>query len=240
MKTYFYRQFPFRQKWAWFTSPQDEAGVDLLNVFSYDDVSAPGFKKKLGWTSVINLQQDLGVIKSKFRQKFILEQLEKGERKGIVVKQDNNFTGFYPLYKNFRALKKIARDRYAVLKREGILFSAYHEGEMLAGGIFIGDGASLRAWVLASKRLDNVSGPERELVGQANRLIIWEAIKYAKEHGYQLFDLGGINPDSGDRSEQGLAEFKEAFGGERVQTFYYTKSYSPLLNFWLKLRRLWR
>lgn len=240
MKTYFYRQFPFRQKWIWFALPADEKRVDLLNVFSYDEVSALGFKKKMGWTSVINLEQDLEVIKSKFRQKFMVEQLEKGERKGIVVKQDSNFTGFYPLYKNFRALKKIARDRYTVLKREGILFSAYHEGEMLAGGIFIGDGVNLRAWVLASKRLDGVSGPERELVGQANRLVIWEAIKYAKANNYNIFDLGGINPESTDRAEQGLAEFKEAFGGERVPTFYYTKSYSPVLNFWLKIRRLWR
>lgn len=240
MKSYFYRRFPFRHRWVWFGRPQDERGVALLNVFSYDDVDAPGFKKKAGWTSVIDLNQSLEEIKAKFRQKFVVEQMEKGERKGVVVKQDSNFAGFYPLYKNFRALKKIARDRYAILKRDGILFSVYCEGEMVAGGIFIGDGEHLRAWVLASKRLDGVSGPEREAVGQANRLVIWEAIKYAKGHGYRRFDLGGINPAALDRGEQGLAEFKEAFGGERVQTFYYTKVYSRPLHFWLKLRRRWR
>lgn len=240
MKTYFYRQFPFRQRWVWFGAPQEEKNIDLLNVFSYDDVLGLGFKKKVGWTTVIKLDQDLETIKSKFRGKFITEQLEKGERKGIVAKQDHNFAGFYPLYKNFRALKKIARDRYAVLKKEGILFSAYQQEEMLAGGIFIGDGTYLRAWVLASKRLDGVSGPERELVGQANRLVIWSAIKYAKGNNYQIFDLGGINPESADRAEQGLTEFKEAFGGERVRTFYYTKVYSRWLRFWLKLRRRWR
>lgn len=240
MKSYFYRQFPFRQRWVWFAKPAEVSNVDLLNFFSYDEVDLPGFKKKSGWTSIIKLDQDLEIIKSKFRHKFITEQLEKGERKGIQVKLDNNFTDFYPLYKNFRTLKKIARDRYQVLKREGILFSAYRDGEMIAGGIFIGDGTFLRAWVLASKRLDDVTGPERELIGQANRLVIWSAIKYAKENNYQRFDLGGLNPEATDRAERGLAEFKESFGGERTKTFYYTKIYSPWLRFWLKLRRRWR
>jgi hypothetical protein len=35
-------------------------------------------------------------------------------------------------------------------------------------------------------------------------------------------------------------EFKEAFGGERLKTFYYTKINSPWLKIWLKLRQLWR
>lgn len=238
MKSYLYRRFPFRQRWIWFGQPQDDPAVSSLTVFSYDDVDAPGFKKKAGLTTVIKLTNDISEIKARFRPKFITEQLTKGERKGIDVKQDNNFAGFYHLYKNFRSRKGIARDRYAVLRREGILFSAYYQGEMLSGGVFMGDGVYLRAWVLASKRLAGVAGPERELVGQANRLVIWAAIKFAKENGYHLFDLGGIDFQATDRAAKGLTEFKEAFGGERVKTFYYTKIYSCWLRFWLKLRRM--
>jgi len=93
-----------------------------------------------------------------------------------------------------------------------------------------------RAWVLASKRLDNVSGRFREIIGQANRMVIWQAIMFAKDHGYRSFDLGGIAPDDDNKEQRSLAEFKEAFGGERKKAYYYFKVYSRLLKFLMKLK----
>jgi lipid II:glycine glycyltransferase (peptidoglycan interpeptide bridge formation enzyme) len=94
----------------------------------------------------------------------------------------------------------------------------------------------MRAYVLASGRFSG-DGREREIIGQANRMVIWEAMKYAKQQGYKLFDLGGINPESTVQWERTLAEFKESFGGERKACYYYSKVNSPVLRLLLKLRR---
>ena len=94
----------------------------------------------------------------------------------------------------------------------------------------------MRALVLASGHHGG-DGKERELIGQANRLLLWQAIKYAKESGRQYFDLGGISPQSKNPKLVSLAEFKEAFGGQRQKCYYYFKVYSPLIKWWMRLRR---
>ena len=94
----------------------------------------------------------------------------------------------------------------------------------------------IRAWALASLRVGEKDGKIRDIIGQANRMIIWEAIKHAKSEGFEFFDLGGINPNSEKQKDIFLAQFKEAFGGERKECFYYYKVYSKLLKFLMKLR----
>lgn len=225
----------FKKSWYWFTDPFDINQVAMVNFFSYNKVESAGFFRKEGMTTVIDLNQNLEIIFSKMRNNFIIKQIRKGERNGIVVKQDNNFEEFEKIYKVFRQSKNLKKDNYNIFVKNGILFSAYHEDKMIAGGIFIYDGVNIRAWVLASLR--KVSDPKyREIIGQANRMVISEAIKYAKHNGYSLFDLGGINLESSDIGEKTLAEFKESFGGVRIKCYYYHKVYAKLLKFWMKLR----
>jgi len=113
--------------------------------------------------------------------------------------------------------------------------AAYYKGRMIAGGIFISNGLYYRALVLAS--LHRISDShDREIIGQANRMVIWEAIKNAKHTKHQLFDLGGISPESSNKQLVSLAEFKEAFGGERKPCYYYFKIYSPLIKVWMRFR----
>ena len=107
---------------------------------------------------------------------------------------------------------------------------------MIAGGVFVSNGKFMRALILSSKH--NVSNSrDREIIGQANRLVIWQAISYAKETGHELFDLGGIAPESSKKLDITLAEFKEAFGGERKPCYYYYKIYSSLLKLLIKIKR---
>jgi lipid II:glycine glycyltransferase (peptidoglycan interpeptide bridge formation enzyme) len=235
MISYNYPSIIFKKKWLWFTEPEDISGVDLINIFSYQDRDIPGFKKRAGLTTIIDLNQNLDLIWQGMREGFIRKQIEKGIRNEVMIVQDRNFDEFKRIYKSFRKDKGIAEDSYEVFKNYGILFSAYFKGEMIAGGIFISDDTHMRAWTLASKRFDS-DGRMREIVGQANRMVIWEAIKYAKAKGFQSFDLGGINPESKDSGEKNLAEFKEAFGGKRASQFYYHKVYSPVLRFLMRMR----
>ena len=228
----------FKKYWFWFVDPADVENVDMATFFSYNNIEAPGFKRRTRLTSIIDLSQDLDLIWSKMRKSFICRQIEKGERNGIIVKQDNNFFEFKKIYYRFRRNKKLHGDRFESFEQNGVEFSAYFSEKMIAGGIFIEGNGCMRALVLASERLGGIDGRMRDIIGQANRLLIWEAVKYAKKNGFSIFDLGGIAPDSKDKGQRTLSEFKESFGGERRNSYYYTKVYSKLLKFWLRLKKI--
>lgn len=237
MKEYFLPSLFFKKKWIWFSDPVDVTGVDAVTYFFYNDVGAPGFHKKAGWTLVIDLAPSLETLWNNMRKDFIILQIEKGGRKGIVVKQDDNFEEFRPILEEFRRNKNLGREDYRVLRKNGLLFSAYFEGKMIAGGIFINDEQYLRVWMLASKRLDPGSSVSNQIVGQANRMVLWEAIKYAKEHGMKMFDFCGIDlPEKDGDPLPSLTAYKEAFGGRRIKNFYYTKTYSKLLKFFRRFK----
>lgn len=238
MKSFFYSKFPFKKQWFYFSDPFDVPQVGAVDFFSYNRVDVPGFSQKTGLTTVIKLDKPLEEIKSLFRKKFILEQIVKGEKVGIEVSRNGKISEFCYLYRLFRKDKGLSVDQCSVVAREGIIFSAYHKNKLIAGGLFISDGKYLRAWALASCRLGvgNI-GRDREIIGWANRLVIWEAIRYAKAESFYWVDLGGINPQSEKQGEQSLAEFKEAFGGERIETFFYHKTYSPTLRLLGKIKR---
>ncbi len=237
MISYFYPSLWFKKKWVWFGQPADDRASDMITVFSYDDVELQGFRKKQGQTSVIDLSPDLLLLWQRTRQGFVQKQIEKGKVNGIEARHDANFKDFKPVYLKFRKSKGLAKDRFEVFKKNGILISAYFENKLIAGGVFIADENNMRAWVLASLR-HNTPGRMREIVGQANRMVVWQAIVLAKERGVKRFDLGGIDTDSKSPSEKGLTEFKEAFGGERKMSYYYTKVNSRLLRLLLKIRSL--
>jgi lipid II:glycine glycyltransferase (peptidoglycan interpeptide bridge formation enzyme) len=228
--------FLFKKYWFWFKDPEDVDSCDMLNFFSYHKVDKEGFKRKKSNTTLIDLRKDLEDIWGNMRKKFVRKQIVRGEKKGIVIKQDNNFKDFKKIYYDFRKKNNLTKDAYSVFVNNGLLFSAYYNDKMIAGGIFIKKKPYIRAWVLASLRTSEKEGKIREIIGWANRMLIWEVIKYAKDENYEMFDLGGINPNSKRREEISLMEFKESFGGVREKCYYYHKIYSPLLKFWIKLR----
>jgi lipid II:glycine glycyltransferase (peptidoglycan interpeptide bridge formation enzyme) len=212
--------------------------ADMVTFFSYSDVLPPaGFSKKEGLTSIINLSSGEKAVWEGMRRKFIREQIQKGERNGISIDESKDFAAFERIYASFREKKGISADNITVFKDNGLLFLARLGDETLAGGVFIYDDLSIRAWALASKRFEG-NGRMRELTGQANRMVIWEAIHWACQHGIVNFDLGGLDNSVFSGNPSTLAVFKEAFGGERKPSYFYSKIYSPLLKVMLRLSRL--
>lgn len=227
----------FKKEWFWFADPQDVKGAAWVLYFSYHDVEVPGFSKKEGWTSIIDLTPSLEELWSHIREKYTRFPIEEGRKKGITIRQDTNIEEFRKIYKTFRAAKNLPEDDSTLFDR-GILFSAYYEGRMMAGHVFIDDGTHLRSWVTASRRFEELQGKDKRLIGSANRMLVWSAIEYAKNNNYTLIDLGGINPDPKNGGEQSLAEFKESFGGRRIKNYYYVKVYSRPLKLLGKIKQL--
>ncbi|RJQ35638.1 peptidoglycan bridge formation glycyltransferase FemA/FemB family protein [Candidatus Parcubacteria bacterium] len=224
-----------RKYWFWFAKPFDVKGAAMVNFFSYEKYDVEGFKMRAGLTTIIDLELSLDELWSKTRKKFIQKQINRGERNGIIVKRDPNFGQLKKIYKEFRKTSDLPKDNINIYKKNCDLMAAYYKDEMIAGGIFVSNGVYMRALVLASVRKSKDS-QQREIVGQANRMLIWETIKYAKDSQHKHLDLGGISPNSDKEQLRSLAEFKEAFGGERKDNYYYFKVYSPIIKWWMRLR----
>jgi hypothetical protein len=239
MKSYLLPSRFFKKQWIWFEDPHDVTGVDQVMFFSYNDLSVPGFAKSSGSTSVIDVTKPLEELWEAMRKDFIRLQIERGRRQGIEVRLNDNFGAFQNILEEFRRTKGLEQQDYRVLREHGTLISAYLNGNMIAGGIFIEDEKHVRVWMLASKRLDDKALKQR--VGEANRMIIWEAIQYAKRTGKDVFDFCGLDmPRHEGDSLSSLTAYKEAFGGKRCDQHYYTKVYSPVLRLWMRVRPLFR
>ncbi|MBT6334995.1 MAG: hypothetical protein HOJ29_03315, partial [Candidatus Magasanikbacteria bacterium] len=223
----------FQKCWIWFSTPFDIPGASLINAFSYTKADVSGFRCKEGLTSIVDLTLDETILWENCRKSFIRKQITRGERAGIEIRQCTDFSEFKKIYTAFRKAKSLPLDDVYMFT-EGVLFGAYYKGEMIAANIYITEAPFTRLWVAASKRLDGSSS--REVVGWANRMLIWESMKWFKKYGYTHFDLGGFSSDSTDKKEQSLAEFKESYGGERTPCFYYHKVNSSLLRRWMRFR----
>jgi hypothetical protein len=91
------------------------------------------------------------------------------------------------------------------------LLLAKHSGKFIAGAIFLCYKDTVYYWHGAS---------HREYLNVApNDLILWELIKWARQEGYEYYDLVRVEPDR----LPGIASFKMKFGGDIVPCYYLAK-----------------
>lgn len=88
------------------------------------------------------------------------------------------------------------------------LLLAHYEGKVIAGMILLGCGSTIRYAYGASD--------DGYLQLAPNNLLMWKAITWACEHGYQTFDLGRTACDN-----EGLMEFKRRWGATKEPLTYY-------------------
>ena len=154
---------------------------------------------------------------------------------GIKIESENQYEEFYDLYRNFIYKKghgwPLYKFEYPTLddmKRYGTLFIAKYNKEILAGQLYLEDSPNIMyCWLSASKRLE-VDKEKANLIGCANRLLHWEAIRYAKEKGIKEFDLGGLwsEEEAENPNKTGMNSFKLSFGGDEVVRYNYEKANS--------------
>jgi hypothetical protein len=220
------RRYGFKIKQVWFSNyPFDITGYDCVRfVTTKSKVDLAGFHMSPFPTFIIDLTQDLDTIWKKMG-KYNRRHIKRAQRDGIKVKLNDNYDEFQDLNDSFRKKKGIYPDSEttSVLKRSGPLFVAEYDGEILCGRAHFADDNTIRQRLTASKRL--VDADKATLIGHASRLLVWEAIKYAKGKGLKEYDLGG-RPDL----QEGYSDFKRSFGGDVVVRYDYTKSYSKIYD----------
>ncbi|NMC35530.1 peptidoglycan bridge formation glycyltransferase FemA/FemB family protein [Candidatus Beckwithbacteria bacterium] len=171
-------------------------------------------------------QELLANMKQKTRYNVGLAQ-----RKGVEISEDNSESAFEDYLKltfeettkrqRFYAHnEKYHRQMWSVLKPAGIahLLKATHQGNTLVTWILFTFNQILYYPYGAS------SSADREVM--ASNLMMWEAIRYGKQAGCQIFDMwGSLGPDPDPKDPwMGFHKFKQGYGPtlmEFMGTFDY-------------------
>ena len=221
----------FRVKEIWFADKIFD--IDWYSSVIYrccqHEATVCGYEHFESMTLVIDLTWDIKDIWSAFKASSCRYEINRASKYGIDVKLNQKYREFCDIYKVFRKNKKLHASLSFSPKffmENGVLFIAELNGEVL-GGIFLIEDENVIRWVVgASKRLHVVDRAKARLIGCANRLMLWEAIKYAKNKGKKIFDFGGyaVNPGADDLCAINM--FKKSWGGAPVMRHDYVKDYS--------------
>jgi len=193
------------------------------------DVS--GFEKKEFNTLIIDLNQDLNKIWENMDKSSCRYSVNRAEKQGLIIKINQNYKDFYQINRLFRKKKKLSQSfswNLELMEKYGTLFVAEFKGEIIAGCLFLEDKDNIRWLFGASKRLQ-ADKTKATLIGNANHLIIWQAIKYAKAKTIKEFDFGGYYLGQ-DKEKERINRFKKSFGGKLATHYIYEKFYSKLLK----------
>jgi lipid II:glycine glycyltransferase (peptidoglycan interpeptide bridge formation enzyme) len=223
-----YKMGIFTIKSLWFSDyPVDIGNCDLALFNSCkNDVNLKDFQKVEDITSILDLTQSLDQI-SKNMCQSTRRSINKAIKYGIIIKINENYEEFIDIVKYFRKSKRLTPFKLTAefMKKNATLFVAELNGEILSGHLYLEDKNNMYWYLSASKRL-NCSPEKAKIIAKANRLMVWEAIKYSKDNGIKEFDLGGFHVESNSSSVVEDSTFKERFGGRIVTRYYYKKHYS--------------
>jgi hypothetical protein len=227
--------YSFRRKDIWFSNrPYDIDGYQGVVFYSCKDkVDAPGFRRKEFTTIVIDLTQDLDTLWNNIDRQSSRKKINKAWNNGVKIHIDSHHREFFELYQTFRREKGLMPWVLDVdfMKRNGTLFVAEFDGEIVSGHFFLSDRDNLRGLISGSRRI-GVDHHTANVIGYANRLIIWEAIKYAREQGMSEYDMGGYysGREKNEQMER-INSYKASFGGRVATRYHYEKYYSKLFDF---------
>lgn len=174
------------------------------------------------YTSVLDLRHDEATLMAAVRTNFAYEIRRAGQRDALsctVWKAPDEaciarFCAFYADFAGARQLRDANAHKMALLARGGALaiaaaFALDAPQVWLAAHVYLCDGQ--RARLLYSAGNVALAQPaERQLVGRANKLLHWEAIRYFRVGGYAQYDLGGLGKSA---ELAAIDDFKSGFGG---------------------------
>ena len=146
---------------------------------------------------------------------------------GIVCAVTNDVDRYLDFFNDFAKSKHIngmTREKVDSYGANHLIFEASLDGNVLAMQTFLADPENRIAvlWTSSNKRFGD--NKERTLIGYATRILTYWIMGYLKEHGYTIFDWGGIATEEEILRNPGLRtvnEYKLSFGCEKVSNYIY-------------------
>jgi lipid II:glycine glycyltransferase (peptidoglycan interpeptide bridge formation enzyme) len=152
------------------------------------------------------------------------------------------FCDFFNRFAKIKHLPPANRPKLVALSNAGLLdlSSATSDmGESLIWHAYIRDNERARLLHTASLYRASHDSAYRNLIGRANRRLLWCEICRYKEAGVLRFDFGGWYTGGTDDAKTRINFFKEQFGGELLQEYTVTLGLSTLGRAAVKCYSLW-
>lgn len=222
----------FKTNEIWFSpQPFDLKGYAAVEFNSCPQkVNIKGFTFIESCTIVIDLKKDLDIIWKGMGYGSCRRPINRAKRDGVEIKINEYYEEFLEINDSFRKAKKLPEfsiNDIDLMKKIGTLFVMKLGDEILGGIFYLNDEKNMRGLIGASKRL-GVNKKKATLIANANKLLIWEAIKFGKENGMEILDFGGFSLNKNDSEKIRINKFKKGFGGELKKVYSYSKNYSKL------------
>ncbi len=209
-------------------SLEERAALEIFNKYcvkcSRDEFAKANFLLDL------TVSEDVLMNKMSNKQRYNTNYAIKKGVKVRKVEGPEDFGVFFKLYKETgerqgfyfrpRTYLQKAWEVFSSHDACDILIAEYNGKPLSSWMLFVSDGILYYPYGGSTEEMKNL---------QANCLIGWEAIKYGKEKGCEIFDMWGAAVDLNDQKDPyyGFSQFKAKYGGQHV---LYIDSYDLVLN----------
>lgn len=137
--------------------------------------------------------------------------IKKAKKEGLIVEEANSDKEWENFYKIFRVISKEGGSDEQSLKhikeKSHSLFVCKKDDKIIGGATIVFD----PIYNINIPRLYKVAADKKYLHLQPNNLLYWHCIIWAKNKGYNKFDLGGWQINARDH-QIGINKFKEKWG----------------------------
>jgi lipid II:glycine glycyltransferase (peptidoglycan interpeptide bridge formation enzyme) len=190
----------------------------------------------------IDLQESIDEIYRKIRHGH-KNDIKKAIKLGVtfdVVKDKSDLDAFFVIYSKMCKARKIDRggltkkniheiyDYLTKYNKGQILISKDKDNVVLGGEILFYQGITVRCW-------KGVSDPDKRNI-PSSHLLLYEAVKRAKNDNFKYFDFGGYNNFADENNTvYFINRFKKGFGGE--YTFFAKKMNISLIPYGYNIYR---
>lgn len=170
----------------------------------------------------VNLEQDLSSMRKDFT-KGNKSSISKAHRSGVKIRSSSTtdeIDAFYQLYtatmernkakEAYFFSREFFENTFRLLGGSVKLFSAWYQDRIIAASLFLFKG-NLAHYYLSGSDANSLSLCP-------NNLLLYEAILWAKERGYKIFDLGG-----GYEPNDSLFHFKSSFSKTTADFYTYSR-----------------
>jgi hypothetical protein len=100
---------------------------------------------------------------------------------------------------------------HIIVSRQGFVALAMHQGKPVAGAVYsIFRDCALYKFSASDRRVQHL---------RANKLVMWEAIRWFCRNGFRSLDFGRTEPEN-----EGLLQFKRGWGAQESRAAYYRLS----------------
>jgi hypothetical protein len=215
---------------VWFDNePGDTRSVDLI-LYQQRSRAVPGARWRYFYTYVIDLTQSVEQLRTRLHHDTAYKVRRARDRDKIICEScDANdpavldqFEEMYNQFARAKGLPRLDRGRIESMMAAGVLdlsVAKNRQGNSLVYHANYRDHRRARELYLPSLYRQLSDSTVRNLIGRANRYLIWSNMLRYKDEGLKCYDFGGWYPGSSDQTLLKINEFKRGFGGEVLREY---------------------